>query len=444
MLKLISLKVSLFAVACLGLLFGCDKENEKPGSGSKNGLSALKGDNQQGIFGEYLKDTIYLQVSAADTSRKYRIKYEMVQGNGLLKRSTIYPSMAFFEPDKKGIVKVIWKLGCNNNTQKIKFSLYPIEAVSWMGEVAEGQKELASLTISASGREPAGWGQACGFEYLDPFRFNIISHDPARLYLANRGLYFSDDQGMNWYKVDGVPHWDDVMEAQFNSKGWLYVLTRSHGLYYSKDLTSWESINNGILDYRDPTAFTVTDSMLFVSFNFDGPYKTENNGEFWRKMSLGNNSDTYYFIKPHPNGNIYLFDKWADLMMSSDKGKTWKNMNLSYSYVPSELYDFDIAPNGTLYIGSGDATISAISPTSLTGERRSYYEPNGWVQHVNNIQFFKNDAYFLVNISPKAGIYSRNNNWGKVELNFTKPISYFYIKNDGKFLLASDGLYYKK
>jgi hypothetical protein len=256
-------------------------------------------------------------------------------------------------------------------------------------------------------------------------------------------LYYSDDKGINWYPVSGVPDWGGIVDAQFNSKGWLYMVTRYNGVYFTQDLISWQSINNGILDHRDPTAFTVEDSMLFVSFYFDGPYKTDNNGGFWRKMLVGGESQRFYFIRRHPNGNLYLFDDWGTLKLSENNGKNWSSAGLGYLYVPYSEYDFEIGKDGLLYVGAGDATISAVSPDTYTGERHSYYEWNASLQLVNNIQFFNNDMYYLVNYNPRPGVYSRNNNWDRLDLNFDKAIRYFYIRNDGGFLLAADAIYYK-
>lgn len=448
MTRFLQVQLSFIAIVFICFLTGCEKENEDPADGSIASLSIMKGDNQQGIFGELLKDTILLKVSRIDTTKKFKVIYEFVQGNGALKQTYYAGSLInanlFLEPDKRGLVKLRWRLGCNSHAQKIKFSLYPAEAVNWKGEIAAGQAEVATLTISASGQEPTGWGRSCGCEEVDPTHFKILSHDNKKLYMVNRGLFYSEDQGVNWYKVNGIPNWDDIVEAQFNSKGWLYVLTRTHGLYYSQDLIRWESIHNGILDYRNPTAFTVTDSTLFVSFDFDGLYKTDNNGAFWRKLLVAEGYDAFHFIRPHTNGKIYLFDKWNELFMSENGGKNWQRLSLSYSYVPSQVYDFQIDKDGTLYIGGSDATIAALSPLTYTGERRTYYQWNGWAQHVSNIRFFNEDVYYLVNHNPQPGIYSKNNNWGRIDLNFAKPIRYYYIKNDGKFLLASDGLYYRK
>ncbi|HEY4338080.1 MAG TPA: hypothetical protein VGM89_19355 [Puia sp.] len=57
--------------------------------------------------------------------------------------------------------------------------------------------------------------------------------------------------------------------------------------------------------------------------------------------------------------------------------------------------------------------------------------------------YLVNDVYYLVNYNPVPGIYSKNNNWGPINRGFDKTIGYYYLKNDGKFLLVADALYYK-
>jgi hypothetical protein len=424
------------------MLAGCKKENNAVHSFGAS-LQILKGNNQAGIYGEVLQDTIFLKVSITDTSRKYKVKYDLIQGNGLLEPwGYSNPVNLLYNTDDKGIIRIRWRLGCNNPVQKVKFSVYPAEAVNWQGKITAGQVPLDTAIISASGQPPVGWGRSCGCDFTDQINFKIFTYNNSRLYMVNRGLYYSDDKGINWYPVSSVPDWA-IVDAQFNSKGWLYIVTRYNGVYFSQDLISWQSINNGILDHRDPTAFTVEDSMLFVSFYFDGPYKTDNNGGFWRKVLVGGQSQRFYFIRRHPNGNLYLFDDWGTLKVSQNNGKNWSSAGLGYFYVPYNEYDFEIGKDGLLYVGAGDATISAVSPDTYSGERHSYYEWNAALQLVNNIQFFNNDMYYLVNYNPRPGVYSRNNNWDRIDLNFEKIIRYFYIRNDGGFLLAADAIYYK-
>jgi hypothetical protein len=372
------------------------------------------------------------------------VKYVFVQGNGKLENFGYNnPGNIAYNTGYQGNMYLLWRLGCNSPAQTVKFYLYHAAIVNSLGQPTDGEKPLDSVTVTATGQPPTGWGRSCGLDVNNTIPFKIITHDNSRLYAVNQGLYYSDDKGINWYPMSGVPNFTDVSDAGFNSKGWLYYVTGTHGVYYSQDLASWQPINNGILDYRTPTAFTVDDSVVFVSFYFDGPYMTDNNGQFWKKLVVGAGSQRFYFIRRHPNGNLLLFNDWSNLLVSANNGDNWSVVTLPSQYVPYSDYDLEINKDGTIYIGAGDATITAIAAGGYTGEIHSYYQYNASLQVINNIQFYKNDVYYLVNYNPAPGIYSKNNNWGMINLGFDKTIRYYYIQNDGKFLLVADALYYK-
>jgi len=262
--------------------------------------------------------------------------------------------------------------------------------------------------------------------------------------MANNGLYSSTDGGINWYKVPGVPNWQTVMDVQFNSKGWMYILTANNGVYYTQNQKNWTAIDNGLLDMRSPTMFLVTDNLLMVSFYFDGPYLTTNGGGFWQKLLVGYGSQRFYLAKQHPNGDLYLFNDWTNLLMSRDTGKTWQLIPTSGQTVNYAAYDLEIAPDGTIYVGSDGATIANFSPETNQWAYQSFYQYNASTQAVNNIQFYNNKVYFLVNTSPNSGIYNGTaNNYTKINTGFNGTISYYFIKPDGTFLLGSnDGFYY--
>jgi hypothetical protein len=272
----------------------------------------------------------------------------------------------------------------------------------------------------------------------------VTTFNNKTLYLVNRKLYASTDGGVNWDMVKGIPKSSEVVAAQFNSKGWMYVLTEADGILYSKDLKTWQAINNGIIDKRSPTGFMVKDDVMMVSFYFDGPYITTDNGGFWQKSLVSTNSQRFELFNKHADGSLYLFDDWGTLFRSKDTGKTWQSLQLDYGYYLYKPSGFAIGPDGNLYIGSDDAIIAQVSPLTLKGTAKRHYEWNGSSQLVANISFFLGDVFYLVRGSTKPGIYSLKNNWGRQELGFSKDIYSYYIKSDGKFLLINqDGVYYK-
>jgi hypothetical protein len=370
----------------------------------------------------------------------FQIRYELTQGNGsIVRENNYYDPPDIFIMNADGTIDFTWRLGCNNTIQKVRILLY-VDSVQYESAFSKYYSQPSdSLVITANATKPDGWIRSCGCSEIDHFYSKIISHDENTLYLVNRGLYSSADGGLNWVKVDGIPYWEDIVDAQFNSLGWLYVVTRSYGICYSKDMKNWQFINNGIIDYRDPTAFLVEDSTLIVSFYFDGPYKTNNNGAFWRKMYVDHDAQRFYNFARHPNGDIYFIDDWADLWISKNYGKSWNRVDIEYKYISSINYELKISNSGLIYLGGDNATISEISPVTYQGEMHSYYVWNGSSQSINNIVFRNDDVLYLVNYTPDPGIYSKQNNWNKLDIDFSGTIRSFYPKSDNTFLIGSEG-----
>lgn len=440
-------KILLTALVLLTtvLIFSCKKEKIEPTNGKTFGkLEIVKGDNQSGYFGKFLSDSIIIKASSSNIHSRYLIKWEMIQGNGNIERGTYWDTYGNnYFVDSTGLLKIRWRLGCNFNVQKIKLILYVDSIKDKYNSSCYHTIPSDSLIISANGTIPTGWVRSCGYDSVENFATSkIISFDNTTLYLVSRGLYSSTDGGLNWLKVDGVPDWKNIVDAQFNSSGWLYALTENNGICYSKDLQNWEFINNGILDSRVPTTFLVEDSTMFVSFYFDGPYKTSNNGGFWRKMLLDKNAERFYHITRHPNGDIYLFDDCGYLWISKNYGSSWEKVNIEYKYagLPTDL---EISKDGYIYIGKYDAWISKLSPDTYTGEIHGYYdETSHYSQYIDCIKIINNTVYFIVNNGKTDGMYS-SQNWQRLDLGFSSPICNYYLKSDGTFLLLSiDGWYY--
>lgn len=432
--------IATLLVVTVFSFLSCEKDKTSSPKNSPSGrLEIIHGDNQSGYFNEYLPDSIVVKAKSGNIHSNYLIKWKMIRGNGSIDDGNYY--LEAYPVDSTGLLELKWRLGCDNNIQKVMLYLYVDSTRNQYGKLIYYSNPSDSLVISATGTKPTGWARACGCE-KDSYYAKIISYDNNTLYLVNESLYYSKDDGLNWYEVDGFPELGEAVDAAFNSLGWLYVLTENNGICYTKDFKSWEFINNGILDYRNATTFFVDDTTLFVSFYFDGPYRTTDNGQFWRKLIVDTEGDSYYHFKRHPNGDLYVFDSWDNLWHSTNNGENWDKVDLDYQYTNYKVEDFVIDTDGTIYIGSGDASLSVLSSDTYTGTVHSFYEMNNSSQHVEDIQIINGVVYFTVNGNPTPGIYS-SENWQRLELGFEGYIHNYYLKQDGTFLLLStDGLYY--
>lgn len=446
-MKYLSAKLRLFLYLFTSLIIlSCGKEQTDPAPlpEKNNRLKIISGNNQEGTFSEKLPNKIILNVipEQGKKATDYVIDYAMVEGNGNLLDASLFPGFPTV-PNESGEFSINWILGCDRTSQTVRLQLY--YAVDYYSGRTSAAFILESIEVKATGKKStATWAKACGLDIPQAHTAKIISPNGTTLYLADRKLYTSTDGGVSWAVVKGTPSWTELSGAAFNSKGWMYVFTRKQGVFVSKDMKNWEAINNGLIDYRDPTSYYVSDDLLMVSYYFDGPYISTDNGAFWKKLLVSNHSQRFHYFQRHHNGDLYLFDDWGDFFKSSDLGKTWQEQVLGYTYFISPVHDFAIGKDGYLYIGSNDATIAKLSAQTLQGTSRRYYEWNGYSQNVSQIQFYNNEVYYLVRSTPKAGVYSINNNWGPVNLNFTKTVYAYFIKPNGEFMLLSDdGLYYK-
>ena len=444
-MKKYKIETKMLLYLTIFIIISCEKEETNPEKNRNYAkVEIIKGNNQTGYFGEILNDTIILKATSTDSHRIYMIKCEKIQGNGIIEYYGYNIDDIQLSIDSAGILKLNWRLGCNNTVQKVKFYLF-VDSIKNdyqnNGNCSYYNEPSDTITINSFASMPHGWCRSCGC--FDFFGSKILSFDNNTLYLVNYwGLYYSHDGGVNWDKVHGVPNWELIVDAQFNNIGWLYILTENNGICYSKDLKQWQYINSGTIDHHFPTAFLVEDSTLFVNYRYDGFYKTSNNGEFWEKLFVGSNSSYLNFITRHPNGNIYLYDG-SDFWISNNSGYSWEKVNIDYKYIHNMVYDFKIDKDGYLYFGAEDAIISILDPITYQGEVYTFYEYNSSSQEVLNIQIVDNNVYFLVMGNPKPGIYSKLNNWSLLDIGFSKLIYNYYLKSNKTFLIISnDGLYY--
>ena len=413
-------KILLYLFALFSII-GCKKEgiNEQIKESQNKKIEVLNTTNYQGYWGEYLSDTVFIRIKLNDLTN-YDIRSKFVKGNGFI-------DYAF--SDKKvtqGVFGYLINLGCNTNEQQIIFYLY--ERIT--------EKLLDSVSISVVAKQPSGWCKACGIKGVDKIRFyNNVFYT-----ISENKVYYSNDNGINWFSLDKVNREYYSNDIQFNNSGWAFVLTENSGILRSNDFISWEKCGD-IKDPRYPTTFLVEDSDIFVGFDFDGLYRSINNGDSWEKLSLADNGK-YHLLTRHPNGDLYMVDNWDNIMKSSDNGNTWKNLNIKEPTISTPVADIEIDKNGQLYIGDlSVATLSILSTATYTGVKHLFHGGK-----LDNIQIINDIVYFCVKGNLTPGIYSSDNNWSKLNIGFNDYVRSFYLKNDNYLLISGNTriYYYNK
>lgn len=433
----------------LVMLFGCNESDEPLSIKNQYALlEIVSGNNQSGITGQLLEDSLILKVTPKNTTLKvdhFYVKAKMAKGNGDIIGSGYSNN---FVSNANGKIKLQWRLGCDQKDQLLTFYLYNFDSCSFNVNPPLACTPIDSVTFSATSSTPSGWNRSCGISWVDRYNTKFRTQNN-QLYAVNSGTLYKYIEGAEtrwWDKIPGVPV-TDIFDFGFTSTGSVYLLTENHGVYYSSDFKIWTLQTNGILDPRYPLSILVEDSVVYVSFMFDGVYRMRTSApNFWKKLLIdGKYNEEYKFLTRHPNGELYLIDKWGTYWVSENSGDSWDRVPLEYKYANYETEDLKIHPSGTIYIGSGDASLAILNPDTYTGELISYYQWNASYQIIDNIFFRDDGVYYLVSFTPNPGIYSSANGWQKVDIGFNESISTFAFDSRGEFIVAKyDGIYYKK
>jgi hypothetical protein len=387
-------------------------------------LEIVHGNNQQGEYNKLLSDSLVVKVVDDDGNPVAGVSVSFIVRTG---ESDISPDWII--TDSLGIATAHWMIGCYSDFN---------EVVAYLKDPGSNLIDSALFTARAS--LPDGWGKSCGVAHTSLYE-TVIREYNGTIYLTDYDkIYSSQDGGVTWQEFEDMPpssSFSNVFDVQFNSKGWMYIVTEYDGVFYSKDSETWAQINNGIADHGYPNTFLLEDTCMFLSFNYDGLYRTTNNGEFWEQLPIKGK-----LLRRHPNGDLYVFKDSYSLYKSVDNGSTWENTGLSYKYISYGVEQFDIGKNGNLYIGSDEATISIVSPDTYQCEEYSYPGIDNNSQYISDVKLFHDVLYYSVNGGETPGIYS-NKNWSRVAEGCDQVIYSFYLKEDGTFLVTSEnGVYY--
>lgn len=427
---------------------GCDEESEnaKPTMEKYAMLEIVSGNNQTGVTGQFLKDSLIIKVTPKNSSiraDRFYVRTKMTKGNGYVEQF-YYHNASFASTNGK--IRTRWSLGCDQNEQKFTFYLYNIDSCMYAQIPEPVCTPVDSITFSATASTPAGWNRSCGIIYPDYYNTNFKTFG-GQVYAVSRGaLYKMVRQDAAWWeKITSVPV-NDVAYFDFNSAGKMFIVSENQGVFTSTDLKNWTSIGNGLLDPRDPIGLLVEDSVVYVSYYFDGLYRLRSGSTFWKKLLInGTYIDRYEFLARHPNGTLYTTDTWNTIWESKNSGDLWSNTGIEWKYKNYHVEDFKIHPSGQIYIGANDATLSILDPATYTGDMFSYYQFNSSMQTINNITFREDGVYYLVNFTPNPGLYSSAHGYQKYDIGFNEKFSRFVFDSQGRVLVMTwDGVYYKK
>ena len=178
-----------------------------------------------------------------------------------------------------------------------------------------------------------------------------------KIYAATEGgnLYYSDDYGIHWNKVDSWSYRASVRSIVI-LKDIIYIGTAS-GIFRSSDNSgSWEFLGNG-LPYLLVTALAVHtdangDESLFAGTNSSGIFRSTDYGNTWEGIDNGYGSVDVNALLV--NGDYIYAAGSTGVFFSTDNGNNWNQSDSSlkiaiYSFAASDSIVFAGGDRGTVY-----------------------------------------------------------------------------------------------
>ena len=339
------MKNFIYSILILGFITSCSKFPD-PSIELINGYSVNPyGSEQRGLAGEFLQDSLLLQVSGLrNTSAGMRVEFSVMTGGGELTTSVT-------TVDQYGNAYTRWKTGFETNQQVVKASVYDLNGKflsssnfisyafkpnAWDTTVAQPDAnmwDMAADTINnltfmcSNGQVFRQTDMYFNWEFVSinqPGFLNAVEVDSQGvLYACNSGgeVFVSVDKGQNWDRCSKpFPDNPGYIVMFVSNNDWIWASTGDKKLVYSKDHGSTGYASGGLSDgdelgeiYRHP------DGTLFFRTFYSRLYKSADDGKNWQLLI--STIESAYEMYMEPNGDILIYSPYYShrIMKSTDK-----------------------------------------------------------------------------------------------------------------------------
>jgi hypothetical protein len=189
--------------------------------------------------------------------------------------------------------------------------------------------------------------------------YDIIDVNGRYISLTQRGIYVSDDEGLQWQKKYDLINYDfwhwkqSIVGKLYHVQNTLYFTTNA-GLYYSEDNgDTWEK--DSVTD-NAAFSFYVHDGIMYLGVE-GGIYRSLDKGETWEFTWIKDNiiacfssrNDTVYCLTSQTSGfNRFA---WRGVLYSIDKGKNWLSNSVLRNLADARAFFFN---DSLMFVGTVD------------------------------------------------------------------------------------------
>lgn len=253
------------------------------------------------------------------------------------------------------------------------------------------------------------------------------------------GIYKSTNDGDSWSQV----YTKAALAIVENGENEFLMATSNGALYTDDQFKTIKYKNNGIAEisvsnlFLDPTT-SGANTLIIIGDGAGSMQRSTDNGVTWGDNFVTGGAGITSIIGTS-QGNIFATSVWGGVIMSSDKGKTWKAKMTGLS--DPDIRSIVVDNAGNLYNGS----FSIISKSSDNGTTWNTILAQSQSVQCNTLAVNSNDVLFAgTSVYGALKTTDRGANWTQINNGINQPINQLAIdKSDNIFAITESGDLYK-
>lgn len=214
-------------------------------------------------------------------------------------------------------------------------------------------------------------------------------------------------QEYEWEKTNG-PYGGQVWESIILENGKIICGVSYGGMYFSEDKgLSWTKIENGLIDPDESYYSFAIDTLgnVFASSRYHAIYKSTDNGNSWQQSSTGLPNNFFWQIECTKKNLLLTRLYSGQIFSSTNSGESWELLNeeLNDYYVN----DMSISPKDNIYLATDSHGVLRSNDSGFSWEELNYGLPQDLSMArisalINDVIIIQHDYYR--NYSPYISI----------------------------------------
>ncbi|NND05054.1 MAG: hypothetical protein HKN87_01630 [Saprospiraceae bacterium] len=248
-----------------------------------------------------------------------------------------------------------------------------------------------------------------------------------------KGLFFSKDQGDQWWPVGS--NWDaDVSAICFNDSNHIFAGVYDRGIFRSNDGgNTWKNLlpNQGLGRYFFNMFFD-NENVLYVTINNRGLNKSMDQGETWQLINPVQTGAYLDGLAITSGNQLFIGSFGRGILTSVNGGEIWSSFNegLYFSRIKSMAFNQD----NTLFAGTSGSLFRSF-------DQGTSWEQTGLKEHVSSLLFHKDSLIFA---GTRNGLFLSDNQgetWNNRAFEEEHIDGIFATKKGDLFIVAESRLW---